>query len=35
VLRIVGRELLDQDVPPDLLGFGEERAVAAAIRAVT
>ena len=33
VLRIVERELLDDTSAPDLLGFGDERALAAAIRA--
>ena len=33
VLRTVERELLDASPAPDLLGFGDERALAAAIRA--
>jgi uncharacterized protein DUF6285 len=33
VLRTVERELLDDSAAPDLLGFGDERALAAAIRA--
>ncbi|KAA0097909.1 hypothetical protein CIW49_14555 [Mycolicibacterium sp. P1-18] len=33
VLRTVERELLDDSPAPDLLGFGDERALAAAIRA--
>ncbi|HYO04088.1 MAG TPA: DUF6285 domain-containing protein [Mycobacterium sp.] len=33
VLRTVERELLDDIAAPDLLGFGDERALAAAIRA--
>lgn len=33
VLRTVERELLDDADAPDLLGFGDERALAAAIRA--
>jgi hypothetical protein len=33
VLRTVERELLDGSPAPDLLGFGDERALAAAIRA--
>ncbi len=33
VLRIVERELLDRGGPPDLLGFGDEQALAAAIGA--
>jgi hypothetical protein len=33
VLRTVERELLDASATPDLLGFGDERALAAAIRA--
>ena len=32
VLRTVERELLDDSPAPDLLGFGDERALAAAIR---
>jgi hypothetical protein len=32
VLRTVERELLDDSAPPDLLGFADERALAAAIR---
>ena len=32
-LRIVERELLDASDPPDLLGFADESALAAAIRA--
>ena len=32
-LRIVERELLDAGDPPDLLGFADEAALAAAIRA--
>lgn len=32
-LRIVERELLDESAPPDLLGFPDEEALAAAIRA--
>jgi uncharacterized protein DUF6285 len=33
VLRTVERELLDDTAAPDLLGFDDERALAAAIRA--
>jgi hypothetical protein len=33
VLRTVERELLDDTASPDLLGFDDERALAAAIRA--
>ncbi|WP_235892641.1 DUF6285 domain-containing protein [Mycolicibacterium hodleri] len=33
VLRTVERELLDDGAAPDLLGFDDERALAAAIRA--
>jgi hypothetical protein len=33
VLRIVERELLADPTPPDLLGFADEAALAAAIRA--
>jgi hypothetical protein len=33
VLRTVERELLDGTAPPDLLGFADDRALAAAIRA--
>ena len=33
VLRTVERELLDDSTPPDLLGFGDEAALSAAIRA--
>ena len=33
VLRTVERELLDDSPAPDLLGFGDERALAATIRA--
>jgi Domain of unknown function (DUF6285) len=32
VLRTVERELLDDAAPPDLLGFGDEAALSAAIR---